>query len=192
MQAFLKWMAVATAMFVVGAMVYQYLVVEPEPGGLNYRLGHQRLEDGRPAEALEEFDAALAENPHLAGAHLGRALALMAQGRDQAALAAFADALEEKPAFGAVYANRGILQDRMGRHREALADYRRALELDPELAEGPGWLTRFFRKQAEAPPTIADRARYLERELQKPPGERVLRVPEVDREQRPYRVEGEP
>ena len=61
-----------------------------------------------------------------------------------------------------------------------------ALELDPELAEGPSWLTRFLRNQADAPPTIADRARYLRAELAKPESERVLRVPEHDAQQRPY------
>ncbi len=79
----------------------------------------------------------------------------------------------------------------MGRHREALEDYREALRLDPSLAEGPGWLTRFLRNQWEPPPTIADRARYLEHELQKPPGERVLRRPEQDSQQRMYKVHGE-
>jgi hypothetical protein len=62
----------------------------------------------------------------------------------------------------------------------------RALELDPELAEGPHWLTRFLRNQPEAPPTIADRARYLRAELAKPEAERVLRVPQIDAQQRPY------
>jgi tetratricopeptide (TPR) repeat protein len=74
----------------------------------------------------------------------------------------------------------------MGRHEEALADYMRALELDPELADGPHWLTRFLRNQPEAPPTIADRAAYLRAELAKPEAERVLRIPELDAQQRPY------
>ena len=74
----------------------------------------------------------------------------------------------------------------MGRHEAALADYHTALELDPEIASGPHWLTRFLRNQPEAPPTIADRARYLHAELAKPEGERVLRVPEIDARQRPY------
>ena len=74
----------------------------------------------------------------------------------------------------------------MGRHEEALGDYLRALELEPELADGPNWMTRFLRKQPEPPPTIADRANYLRAELAKPEAERVLRVPEIDAQQRPY------
>jgi hypothetical protein len=74
----------------------------------------------------------------------------------------------------------------MGRHEEALANYTKALRLDPEIASGPHWLTRFLRNQREAPPTVADRARYLRAELAKPQDERVLRVPEIDAQQRPY------
>jgi hypothetical protein len=62
-----------------------------------------------------------------------------------------------------------------------------ALDLDPTIADGPHWLTRFLRNQAEAPPTIADRAAYLRAELAKPEGERVLLMPEVDSQQRPYK-----
>ncbi|NIP73203.1 MAG: hypothetical protein GWO16_09335, partial [Gammaproteobacteria bacterium] len=64
------------------------------------------------------------------------------------------------------------------------------LRFDPSLGEGPGWLTRFFRNQYDRPPTIADRAAYLEEELAKPPGERTLRVPERDRQQRSYKLTG--
>ena len=56
----------------------------------------------------------------------------------------------------------------------------------PGGREGPHWLTRFLRNQPEAPPTIADRARYLRAELAKPEAERVLRMPEIDAQQRPY------
>ena len=75
----------------------------------------------------------------------------------------------------------------MGLHEEALAAYRKALELQPELAEGPNWLTRFFRLQPEKPPTIAERARYLAEQLSKPSEERRLRWPEKDAEQRSYK-----
>lgn len=70
-----------------------------------------------------------------------------------------------------------------------MADYRRALELNPDLAKGPGWLWRFLRNVQEKPPTIKDRADYLEAELAKPPEERLLRVPEEDEKQRMYKVQ---
>jgi len=188
---FLKWIAIATALVVVGVTAYEYVHQDSAGGLLHYRLGNQRLEDGLHDQALTEFQAVLAEHPRHAGARLGVALALMGMERDSEALAAFDAALRDKPDFAAAFANRGILLDRLGEHEQALADYRQALRIDPELGEGPDWLTRFLRNQADRPPTIADRANYIEVELKKPPGERVLRIPERDAAQRPYKVEGE-
>src|SRR5690606_14528018 len=102
------------------------------------------------------------------------------------ALAVYDEAIARAPDFAGTYANRGILLDTMGRHEEALVDYTKALQLDPSIADGPNWLTRFLRKQAETPPTVADRAAYLRAELAKPEDERLLVVPEIDRQQRPY------
>ena len=116
----------------------------------------------------------------------GRARTLMQLGRAEQALAAFDAAISLKPDFGATYANRGILRDRLGRYEKAVEDYTRALELDAELADGPHWLTRFLRNQPQKPPGIAERAAYLREQLAKPANERLLKVPEVDAEQRSY------
>jgi len=77
----------------------------------------------------------------------------------------------------------------MGDHQGALADYEMALKLAPETAEGPGMMTRFLRKQADKPPTIAERAIYLREQLAKPVTERLLQVPEQDAKQRPYKMD---
>ena len=186
----LKWLAFAAAAVVVGATLYEYLAQEGEGGDLHYRLGNQRLEDGLPGEALWEFQALLAGQPRHAAGRLGLALALMRLGRNEEALLALDEAVTLRPDFAAAFANRGVLLDRLGRPERALADYRHALALDPELAQGPGWLARLLRGEPGKPPTIADRARYLEEELNKPPGERLLRLPERDAAQRPFKREG--
>ena len=49
-------------------------------------------------------------------------------------------------------------------------------------------MTRFLRNQAERPPTIADRARYVREQLAKPEAERVLKDPVQDATQRPYKL----
>lgn len=188
---FLVWMAMLTAVLVVGVTIYNYLFNSgDELGVMEYRRGNYRLEDGKPKVALREFDIVIQRDPNHAPSHLGRALALMALRQNEEALMSFAVAVEIRPDFSAVYANRGILHDRMGRYAEAITDYRKALSLDPELGEGPGWITRFLRNQDEAPPTIADRAKYLEAELKKPLRERNLRIPELDEKQRSYKYEG--
>jgi len=91
--------------------------------------------------------------------------------------------------LGVAYANRGILRDRMGDHSGALSDYTRSISLEPEVAAGPGFLIRFMRNQAEKPPTIGDRARYLKKELSKPEDERLLRMPALDARQRAYSMD---
>ena len=126
-------------------------------------------------------------------------LALVSEQRFQQALEAYDEAIrrEEESGtsevsqsiLGVSYANRGILKDRMGDYRGALSDYRKSMALYPEVTEGPGFLTRFMRNQAEKPPTIADRSRYLEQQLAKPESERLLRLPEQDAAQRSYKLD---
>ncbi len=178
---------IVTAIF--GVFLYWRTVVEEVPGDYHVRQGNYRLEDGLFDDAIAEFERALGESPRHRDAHFGLAVTYLQAGRLEDALAKLDEVVALDPEFGAGYANRGIVGDRMGRHEAALADYRRALELDPELAEGPGWIWRFLRNISEKPPTIADRAVYLEAELKKPPEERLLQVPEVDREQRMYKVD---
>lgn len=188
----LVWMAIGTALLVVAVTVYDLAFKEEVPGELNYRRGNLRLEDGEYAKALIEFDLVLAQSPLHSAAYLGRGLTLMGLGDNAGALESISRAIDLNPEFGAAYANRGILYDKIGEPEKALPDYRKALQLDAELGEGPDWFTRFFRIQPERPPTISDRAAYLERELKKPSSQRLLKVPEIDAAQRSYKVEGKP
>lgn len=185
---FLIWMALGTLALVVGTVAYQQVFEGADEGNLEYRSGNNRLEDGEFAEALAEFNKALDLRPRHTNSLLGRGQALMGLGKTTAALDSFDAAIIIDPDFAVGYANRGILLDRMGKHRAALEDYRQALALDASLADGPGWLDRFFRMQYDRPATIASRAEYLQAELQKPESSRLLRDPEVDAEQRSYKV----
>lgn len=144
--------------------------------------------DGYYRQAQADFRQAGSLRADDRAPRIGEALALL-QLEEFAEAETLLDGLVDSGAEGErayVLANRGILYDRTGRHAAALVDYDAALALNPELAAGPGFVTRFLRNQAEKPPTIADRARYLRRELAKPPGERLLVLPVVDAEQRPY------
>ncbi len=172
----------------VGWTVYTSLIVERTPGDNAYLAGNAYFEDGRYEEALREYGAALTANPDHQHANRGKALSLMQLGQNYSALIAFNEIIAREPQLAANYANRGVLQDRMGNYAEAVEDYEKAVQLDPEIADGPHWLTRFLRNQAERPPTIADRASYIRQELAKPAAERVLRVPQEDDRQRPYKL----
>lgn len=192
----LKVVAVALAVAFVAWAVYDKFVAGVAPGDLAYHDANNLFEDGHYERAAEKYRAALAEAPDHIHALRGLARALHMAGAHEEALGVYDEAIarageprddDERAALAASYANRGILLDTMGRHEDALADYTKALALDPEIAKGPHWLTRFLRNQPEAPPTIADRAQYLRAELAKPEAERVLRVPELDAKQRPYK-----
>ncbi|NIX02179.1 MAG: tetratricopeptide repeat protein, partial [Phycisphaerae bacterium] len=73
-------------------------------------------------------------------------------GQERKAIEIYNELIAEQPEFPGHYANRGIAFDRLGQHRKALDDYETALNMDPEVAGGPNWLTRFLRNQAEKPP----------------------------------------
>lgn len=180
--------AIALTVAWMGWSIYDGVIRERSLGDSSYLAGNTFFEDARYAEALREFQAALHANPDHVHAKRGMARSLMQLGRNEDALLVFDELILEAPGFAASYANRGILNDRMGRYWAAVRDYEKALELDPKLAEGPHWLTRFLRNQAKRPPTIADRARYIREQLAKPEAERALRDPMQDAKQRPYKL----
>ena len=184
---FLVWTALVLTLAWIGWSIYDSMIAPRNPGDLAYLEGNNLFEDGHYERALQKYDEALNEDRNHIHAMRGRAQSLMQLGQSTQALTAFNTAIALTPEFGATYANRGVLHDRMGRYEKAIEDYERALALDPELVEGPHWLTRFLRNQPQKPPGVAERAAYLRGELSKPEGERLLRVPELDAEQRSYK-----
>jgi tetratricopeptide (TPR) repeat protein len=174
----------------VAALIFYWRVgSESNPGDYQVKKGNYRLEDGQYEEAVKEFSLALEKNPDHIYAHLGLAITYMQMERYEEAEAEFNTTIELAPKMAVAYADRGILYDRAEQYQLALSDYKKALALDSEILEGPGWLWRFMRNVDKKPPGIADRAAYLETELQKPPAERLLNLPEKDQEQRMYKVE---
>jgi tetratricopeptide (TPR) repeat protein len=183
----LKWTAITLASLWVGWGLYESFVLERNPGDLAYLEGDQFFEDGEYDRALKKYGETLAENSQHIPALRGRAQTLMMLQRFPEARNELDALIAVEPDFGGNYATRGRVHDLMGSYEKAIADYEHALKLDPELAEGPHWLTRFLRKQSEKPPTIDERAAYLKAELAKPESERLLRVPEIDEKQRSYK-----
>lgn len=178
---------VLTVLVIFGYFYYQYTVRENTPGENRFRMANKYLEDGDYEEALKVFDEVISTYPDYKEAYMGRAITLMQLNELDTSRRDFDRAITLDTNFAAAYANRGILNDRTGHYAEAVQDYRKAVALNPDLAEGPGWLWRFLRNIPEKPPSIADRADYIETQLQKPEAERLLRVPELDEQQRMYK-----
>lgn len=185
--SFLKWTAIVLALGWVGWSIYDTFILHREAGDLAFLEGEKFFEDGAYDRAIEKYDEAIRENPGHTFAMRGRARALVKSGNYDRAIREFDAIIAMDPSLGVTYANRGIAHDFAGNYEKAVADYEKALAMDPELAEGPHWLTRFLRNQPEKPPGIADRARYLKEQLALPPEKRLLRVPDVDEAQRPYK-----
>jgi len=181
--------AIGITLIWVGWSMYDGFLEESVPGAHSVQAAAKLLEDGQNEDALKEYESQLKDNPDNVYALRGKAQALMQMGKSDLALNIYNDAISREKDFGVTYANRGILRDRMGDHQGALADYEMALKLAPKTAEGPGMMTRFLRKQADKPPTIAERAIYLREQFAKPESERVLKVQEQDAKQRPYKMD---
>lgn len=197
LRRFIIYMGVATvAMFTVWAVVGGYF--DRPPGDYYTEKGDINLSDGHYDAALEDFNKALQEAPNHRGALMGRALVfIFRKDYDQATaeLTYLIGYLEKnlepndhtgRAALAAAYANRGIIHDRQGQYREALADYVQSLKIDSGAVEGPDWIDKLLYGNPH-PSTVRDRARYLYEQLQLPEAQRVMRIPELDAEQRPYK-----
>lgn len=183
----LRYAVIFMAIAWVGWSVYKGFYASAKAGDYAYYAGSNYFTDGYYEQALAEYDAALNENPTHIAAIRGRAETLIMLRREAEAIEIYTGLIALQPNNPGHYANRGIAYDRLGQHHKALTDYQQALRLDPSISEGPGWLTRFLHNQPDRPPGIADRAGYLRVQLALPPAERLLRVPEQDATQRPYK-----
>jgi tetratricopeptide (TPR) repeat protein len=103
-----------------------------DPDILN-ALGWTLFQSGRPAEAVVEYERAVAADPRHAKAHNNLALALVELGRLEEAAQHFQASLEIEPR-AEIYSDLGFTMARMNRPKEAFEAYAKALQLDPECA----------------------------------------------------------
>lgn len=95
-----------------------------------YSLGNNLDGQGRSAEAIAFFEAALRRRPGSIEARNGLGLALANQGQWAAAVEQYERAIRENPGFAEAHVNLGQALTRQGKLREALAQYQEALRLD--------------------------------------------------------------
>jgi tetratricopeptide (TPR) repeat protein len=86
---------------------------------------------GRPDEALDSFDRAIAIEPRYAEAHNNRGGVLRERGDQEAALASFDRAVALNPDYALAHCNRGMVLNELCRPKQALASMDRAIALAP-------------------------------------------------------------
>lgn len=97
--------------------------------------GNALQEQGRIAEAMARYDAAVKVDPGCARAHLNRGNVLLADGRLDEARSAYELAIACDPGYAAPHFNLGNLNSRAGEFAAAVGHYRRAAELKPDFAD---------------------------------------------------------
>ncbi len=197
LKRFIKNMAILIfVMFSAWAVWAMY--TDEKPGDYATREGDIRLSERNFEEALSSFNRALRDRPNHRGALMGRAVVFIQTkqyDKASAELTYLIDYLKKNldltdatgtATIAAAYANRGIVHDRKGRYKEALADYIEALKTDQGAVDGPGIIDKVIYGTSN-PSTVRKRAIYLKEQLALPPEKRLLRVPEIDAEQRMHK-----
>jgi Tfp pilus assembly protein PilF/2-polyprenyl-3-methyl-5-hydroxy-6-metoxy-1,4-benzoquinol methylase len=97
--------------------------------------GNALEEQGRIAEAMARYDAALQADPRCARAHLNRGNVLLAGAQIDAARSAYQLAIDCDPHYAAAHFNLGNLNCRAGEYAEALQNYEVAIGIKPDFAD---------------------------------------------------------
>ncbi len=194
LRRFILLMIVLIVVVVMGTQAYESFTSRV-PGDLETELGVQRFEDGQHQIALDYFAKALAEQPDHRGALMGRALVFIQTERYDDAIAELtylidylnrtltSDDTTGKGVLAAAFANRGIVNDRSGHYKKAFADYVSALKTDEGAVDEPGMIHKVL-YGIPNPSSVRKRAAYLQQQLKLSPENRLMRVPEIDDEQR--------
>jgi tetratricopeptide (TPR) repeat protein len=140
----------------------------PEDFMLNYALG-VALCEGKPAEAVGFYRAALATRPTVAAVHLEVGMSLLRLGQVDEAMRSVRTAIELDPKWAPAHLGLGLCWVARGELDKAMASYRHASELDPKYAPahlglGACWQARgeldkamaSYRRASELDPKYAE------------------------------------
>jgi tetratricopeptide (TPR) repeat protein len=98
------------------------------------RRGELLAEQGHDTVALNDFEAAIANDPTRWRALHNRGISYAMMGRQQPALADFNRTVELNPNYANAYFNRGEVRYELGQFDAAIKDYTRAIQLNPNDA----------------------------------------------------------
>ncbi len=190
LKRFVVYMAILTfVMFTVWALVRSFM--NRPPGDYETEVCDMRLKDKLYDEAIQAATTALEKTPNHRGAIMCKALVFISQkmyleaNEELNYLINFLEKnLEDddktgKGTLAAAYANRGIIKDRGENYEGALKDYVKALGIDYEAVAGPGLGTMILNYKFKSS-SVKERALYLNKQLQLPEDERILKIEKLD------------
>ena len=102
-------------------------------GTIHYNRGNVKYDLGDKADAIADYDMALAYRPDYDKAFYNRGNAKYDMGDMDAAVADYTSAIAVNPQHAKAYGNRAFAYKKLGRLEEAKADAKKAKELDPEV-----------------------------------------------------------
>jgi len=108
---------------------------DPNSSIAHYNLGRFLAKQGRHAEAISHYHAALAIRPDDADTHNNLGLSLAIRGETGASLEEFRKAVQVNPNYAKGFFNLGRVYARQGELEKSLENFRQALKLSPDEAE---------------------------------------------------------
>jgi len=97
------------------------------------RLGHALDEQGKPDEAIIQYNKALQINPGHVTARINLGIALARKGNTKEAVHHYNEALRTNPNDAGIYNNLGVISYNQGKTGAAIKHYRKALRINPKM-----------------------------------------------------------
>ncbi len=97
-------------------------------------VGNRLLQEGKTAEAIEQFKLAMKLNPQSEDTHFNLGIALAKQGDLDAAVAQYTEALRLMPDYAEAHNNLGNVLVRQGKFADAISEFQAAIKSMPEHA----------------------------------------------------------
>lgn len=109
------------------------------------------LSEGKPAEAIECLERAVAIRPDYVEAHLMLAQALRSLGRSAAAAASLEKGVALMPHFAEAHCNLGLVYGELGKRDAAVESFRKAIAIKPDLVWAHSNLGNVLAAQGKLP-----------------------------------------